>query len=60
MILGGMQMEQTEVIEISRKIQNALKTANNAHEAEAWANALKSFMIAVGIQKDLELKLANA
>jgi len=53
LILGDIEIEQTEILEISRKIQNALKTADNAHEAEAWANALKSFMIAIGIQKNI-------
>ena len=53
-------MEHSEVTEISNKLHNGLKRAINAHEAEAWANAFKSFMIAVSIQKDLEIKLANA
>jgi len=53
-------MEQTNVTEIRLKIQDALKASKNAYEAEAWANALKSFMIALGIQKDLELKLAKS
>lgn len=53
-------MELSKVNDISDKLQNELKGTTNAHEAEAWANAFKSFMIAVGIQKDLEMKLNNA
>lgn len=45
--------------EISSKLQTEIKNSQTAHEAEAWANALKSFMIALGIQKDLELKLSQ-
>ena len=60
LMFGGSTMELRKVNDISDKLQNELKGATNAHEAEAWANALKSFMIAVSIQKDLEIKLANA
>ena len=49
-------MDKKKVTGISNKLQDELSRATNSHEAEAWANALKSFMIAVGIQKDLTLK----
>lgn len=44
---------------IRDNLMNALMQSNNAHEAEAWANALRSFMIAVGISNNLK-KLPNA
>jgi len=47
-------------VEIINKLKYKLKSATTTYENEAWANALKSFMIALSIQKDLELKLANS
>ncbi len=47
-------MELSKVTEICNKLRNELGKASNAHEAEAWANALKSFMIAVGISNNLK------
>jgi hypothetical protein len=52
-------MEFSKINDISYKLQDELKKSTNAHEAEAWP-AFKSFMIAIGIQKDLELKLSNS
>jgi len=52
-------MERSAVDLIRDKLQNELLQCNNPHEAEAWANTLKSFFIAVGIQCNLK-DLPNA
>ncbi|MFA4829510.1 MAG: hypothetical protein WC855_11725 [Thermodesulfovibrionales bacterium] len=52
-------MEETTVEAIRDKLQGELLRSEKSHEAEGWANALKSFMIAVGIQDNLE-RLPNA
>jgi len=53
-------MKPDVTVKITDKLKGELLNSTNAHEAEAWANALKSFMVAVGIQKDIELKLLDA
>jgi len=55
-----MIMNNEKHFEIINKLKYKLKSATTTYENEAWANALKSFMIALSIQKDLELKLANS
>lgn len=52
-------MGLSEVSAIKDKLQKELLKSKKPYEAEAWANALKSFMIAVGIQNNLK-KLPDA
>jgi len=46
-------MKKSAVDLIRDKLQDELLQCNNPHEAEAWANTLKSFFIAIGIQSNL-------
>ena len=48
-----------DVDSIKVKLMDALMKSTEAHEAEAWANALRSFMVAVGIANNLK-NLPNA
>ncbi len=53
-------MERQVVDVIREKLQDELLQSKKPHDAEAWANALKSFMIAVGIQNNLKLASVDA
>ena len=52
-------MEQITTTEIRDKLQKELFNCTNAHEASAWAKALKDLIIAVGIQKNIKKTSVN-
>jgi len=53
-------MKRDLIREIEERIIEEIKSAKNPNEAGAWADCLRSLLIAVSIRFDLDMKLRNA